>query len=297
MPDQFGPDRPGGTGRPQTGGPQAGGQGGRPAQVLHLSEHAASHPGRVLAGLRAYWQGLRGGRVVPDRVDVTVAGLGQALDYAFILERIAPGAARLRLAGRHLIDLMGMEVRGMPVAALFAPPSRGRLSDVLEGMFQTPQLVDLTLFSAADYGNPPLHGRLLLLPLKSDLGDVTRALGCLVTQTRIGRAPRRFDLTGERITPVIDSVATPPGPAASDLPRGRLRKHLHQRDADLRDAAARLPDNPDRRANQAPTGDDWLAMLRTDARPTYPEAGDQPPTPPAAHQRGVPWLRLVVDNG
>ncbi len=34
------------------------------------------------------------------------------------------GAGRLRLAGRHLIDLMGMEVRGMPVCAFLNTSSR-----------------------------------------------------------------------------------------------------------------------------------------------------------------------------
>ena len=72
-------------------------------------------PVRILADLRSYWDSLRKGRAVPDRADVEPKGIRRALDYAFILERIAPGAARFRLAGRHLVDLMGMEVRGMPV--------------------------------------------------------------------------------------------------------------------------------------------------------------------------------------
>ena len=35
---------------------------------------------------------------------------------------------------------------------------------------------------------------MLLLPLKSDLGDVSRVLGCLVVQGEVGQTPRRFDL-------------------------------------------------------------------------------------------------------
>lgn len=159
---------------------------------------------RILGGLRAHWFALRAGRLVPDRVDIGAPGLGAALDHAFILERIAPGAARLRLAGRHLIDLMGMEVRGMPFCALFNPPSRGRVSDVLESVFRGPQLAALQLGApAVAPGGREGGGRMLLMPLKSDLGDVTRALGCLVADAGPGRAPCRFTLTGEAFEPLL----------------------------------------------------------------------------------------------
>ncbi|MEM1421046.1 MAG: PAS domain-containing protein, partial [Pseudomonadota bacterium] len=58
------------------------------------------HPGLSL--VEAYWEGLRAGRLVPRRADVDPRGIDQALEYSFILERIAPGMARFRLAGMHL---------------------------------------------------------------------------------------------------------------------------------------------------------------------------------------------------
>lgn len=185
-------------------------------RILRLSDFGARHPGRILADLRNYWDGLRHGRAVPCRSDITPLGLGGALDHAFILERVGAGGARFRLAGRHLVDLLGMEVRGMPLCALMHPGSRGRLSDVLEAVFQGPQIAEVDLVSPGSYGCPELSAKLLLLPLRSDLGDVTRALGCLVTQGEIGAAPRRFDLVGERADPVIPGgrVLTPSPSAA-----------------------------------------------------------------------------------
>ena len=176
--------------------------GGAP-RVLHLPDFDRQSPARVLAGLRGYWDSLRQGRAIPSRQDVSPLGLRHALDYAFILERIAPGAARFRLAGRHLIDLMGMEVRGMPLCAVMQPGSRGRISDVLETVFQGPQIAELTLHSPTAYGRAGLDGKMLLLPLRSDLGDVNRALGCLVTEGTLGMTPRRFDLLSDRADPVI----------------------------------------------------------------------------------------------
>lgn len=172
-------------------------------KLLQLADYEAVHPDRIVGELRGYWEGLRQGRAIPARADVEPRGIRRALDYAFILERIAPGAARFRLAGRHLIDLMGMEVRGMPLCAFMNTSSRGRLSDVLESVFRGPQIAEVQLDSPASYGRPGLTGRMIFLPLRSDLGDVTRALGCLVAEGEIGQGPRRFDLVSDEVFPVI----------------------------------------------------------------------------------------------
>lgn len=188
-------------------GPEDGGA--APAStVVRLFDLDPRNPGRVVAEMRAYWQGLRRGRAIPTRADIEPAGMRRSLDFAFILERIAPGAARFRLAGRHLIDVMGMEVRGMPICSFFNPAARGNLSDLLETVFQGPQMLELTLSSPGDYGRPALGGRMLLLPLRSDLGDVTRALGFLIVEGEIGRAPRRFDIEAHAVEPVIPGART-----------------------------------------------------------------------------------------
>ena len=185
-------------------------------RVVQLADFDPVQPARIIADLRDYWQSLRKGRAIPARADVEPRGMRRALDHAFVLERIAPGAARFRVAGRHLIDLMGMEVRGMPLCAVLNPSSRGRLSDVLETVFRGPQIAELTLESPAGYGRPLLAGRMLLLPLRSDLGDVTRALGCLASEGDIGINPRRFDLTGDKVFPVIEGAKVlEPSPSAS----------------------------------------------------------------------------------
>lgn len=207
-----------------------------PERVLRLSDFGPPQPARVLAEMRAYWTSLRQGRAIPARGDVTPLGLRSTLDFAFILERIGPGAARFRLAGRHMIDLLGMEARGMPLCAVMNPGFRGRLSDILETVFQGPQIVEADLVSPASYGRPELTARLLLLPLRSDLGDVTRALGCLASAGEVGAAPRRFDLIADRAVPVIEGgqvlapspsahgMAEPPAPWRPAAPRSPVRE-------------------------------------------------------------------------
>jgi hypothetical protein len=190
-------------------------------QILHMRDYDACNPDRILRELREYWNSLRQGRAVPARTDVDPRGIARSLDYAFVLERIAPGAGRLRLAGRHLIDLMGMEVRGMPVCAFLNTNSRGRFSDVLESVFKAPQIAHLTLAAKSGYARPDLTAQMLLLPLRSDLGDVTRALGCLVAVGDTGVAPRRFDLVGDEVMPVIEGGATiSPSPSTIGFAEG-----------------------------------------------------------------------------
>lgn len=154
----------------------------------------------ALEGFIAYWQQMRRGADVPRRSDIDPRGIEALLPNAFIAERIAPGLARLRIAGSHLTDLMGMEVRGMPVSAFFAPDGRDALAHHLVRVFDQPAMMRLALSSPGRPAAPGLTGEMVMLPLRSDLGDISRALGCLVTAGDLGRGPRRFQITQADIT-------------------------------------------------------------------------------------------------
>lgn len=189
-------------------------------KVVTLGRQPVGHGRRISNALRAYWEGLRRGRLVPNRSDIDPRGIDSGLEYAFIIERVAPGMGRFRLAGMHLNDLMGMEVRGMPLTALFAPAGRKRVAEVTEAVFTGPAVAELELVAETGIGKPPLKARLLILPLKSDLGDVNRALGCLIAEgDEIGRTPRRFDVAAAQITPIVQGAPTPaelPQPVSVD---------------------------------------------------------------------------------
>lgn len=187
------------------------------ADVLPLA-NARPVPSRtIMSDLRVYWDSLRQGQAIPMRSDIQPSGIGSALDHAFILQRIGPGSARFRLAGRHLIDVMGMEVRGMPFSSIIAPASRGNLTDVLETVFSAPQIAHFDLQSGSDRGMTPLTAQLLLLPLRSDLGDVTRALGCLITKGPIGPPPHRFEIVSFKLEPVNQGLPIQsPSPSRAD---------------------------------------------------------------------------------
>lgn len=205
------------------------------------------HP--AIAQIDAYWEALRGDRQVPLRAEVDPRGIDQALENAFILERIAPKVARFRLAGMHLNELMGMEVRGMPVTSLFEPGDRAAVTTMLEHVFEEPAKARLRLNPAPGaWSQAGPAGELLLLPLRSDLGDISRALGCLVTDgTPVGRAPHRFSIAAQDVRPLGGTVrsvwpADYPKPEMSDThDAAALHEDAAAFDADERGAATRAP--------------------------------------------------------
>lgn len=148
----------------------------------------------AISQVEGYWHGLfdQEGHI-PARTAVDPRGIEQVLEFAMILERIAPGIARIRLAGAHLTDLMGMEVRGMPLTAFFVPDVRGAITDAIEAVCLRNRIVDIDLRSNGGSGRALLEGRLFLAPLLDERGNCNRILACLQTKGQIGRTPRRFD--------------------------------------------------------------------------------------------------------
>ncbi len=174
--------------------------------------------GRSLSPIRqaeAYWTALLTGDGVPMRSQIDPRGLENILQYTFILERIAPGLARFRLAGSHLNQLAGMEVRGMPLTAFFEPSARSEVKDALEQVFASPAIAELGLNSSGKLGRTRLQARMILLPLKSDLGDVSRVLGVMIGDGAIGATPRRFAIEDIRTKPVAD-LHTPANPRSTE---------------------------------------------------------------------------------
>jgi hypothetical protein len=179
--------------------------------IVSLAEFRENVQHGALAQIESYWESLRKGRIMPSRSEIDPRGITSVLEHAFILERVARGVGRFRLAGIHLNDVMGMEVRGMPLTALILPESRDEMSAALSAVFDEPAIVRLTLGSDTGLGRSPMDARMLLLPLRSDLGDVSRVLGGFVTNGKIGRAPRRFGITAQSRRTLIgygDTVST-----------------------------------------------------------------------------------------
>lgn len=226
-------------------------------QMLGRGGGKDSTPGYApLHQVRAYWEGLRGTDLIPRRRLIEPHGLRDALAHVFLIERIAPGMARFRLAGTHLAQVMGMEIRGMPLSAILAPASRDGARVLVEAVFAGPSIVELALESERGLARQALQGRMILLPVGGDDDLCDRALGCLVTEGDVGRGPRRFAITRQRTETV--------------LPRAPMQAS-RQAPSFAEDARAFTPPAPPAPATQAaapaprpPRGKPQLRIVRND---------------------------------
>lgn len=189
------------------------------ARIVRLFAGPRPTTDPALDAFAAYWRGKCSGGDVPYRSQIDPRGIEALLADAFIVERIAPGLARLRIAGTHLSDLLGMDVRGMPLSAFFAPPDRDMLADRLVRLFDEPACLRFELSARSGLLTPGISATMLLLPLRSDLGDISRALGCLVTEGTPRRPPQRFAIDSCIATPILPTPAAHrPLPARSGAP-------------------------------------------------------------------------------
>ncbi len=152
------------------------------------------HDDPILQSLEEYWHTLRHAQQLPARTDIAPSKIDHALPHAFILQRVAPGTARFRVAGQRLHDLLKMDARGMPLSTLFMPEAREQVQTLLEAAFTTPAIIGIPLASAGSLLRPALKGTMLLLPLRDRDDNATRVLGALVTDHDGGTRPRRFEI-------------------------------------------------------------------------------------------------------
>lgn len=161
----------------------------------------------VLNNLRNYWESLRGGRVAPYRAELDPRKFEDALENMFILEQLNPTQLRVRLAGMALCEMMGMEVRGMPPEAFMAADNRADFAAHLNNVLNTPCVMEIDLIAHGNDGQTTT-GQMLLLPLRSDFGEVTRVLGCVLTQEQITSAPVHFSIESVRSFEIGTDQAT-----------------------------------------------------------------------------------------
>ena len=142
-----------------------------------------------------YWSDLRGGRTAPYKSEVTVQGIGRTLaSSTFVLEKLADGTRRFRLAGSGLYDVFGLELRGMSAHTMVELDGRERLDSLLDHCLSGPSVCVIDCQAQAPEG-AELSIEILLAPLRSDFDQLSRILGAVNVldqeDTRVEAAPRK----------------------------------------------------------------------------------------------------------
>ncbi|MBE2277567.1 MAG: PAS domain-containing protein [Rhodobacteraceae bacterium] len=191
--------------------------------------------------LRAYWEGLRPrAGDIPVRTAVDPRGLAPILDRTFLAESIAPGQLRLRIAGMVLNELGGAEMKGLPLSLLFRLDAHEVLAAACQQVLDSPAIVEVDVEAERGLTRPALSARLLLLPLLASDGARRLVLGCLATEGRLGRCPRRFAVSRVSATALILPERATAAPATGAAGAGAERKRPDSETAaeDMSHAAA-----------------------------------------------------------
>lgn len=168
----------------------------------------------MLSSLRTYWDRLRAGRIAPYRAEIDPRQFEQALENMFIIEKLAPDNMRIRLAGTKICEMMGMEVRGMQPSYLIDEPDRVRFDRLLNVVMSEPAVVELSLTAPNRAGT--YRASMLMMPLRSDFGDINRVIGCTSGDGEFFAPPLAFQIADVAVTPVE------PGPVHAAEPTRAL---------------------------------------------------------------------------
>jgi len=148
-----------------------------------------------IAQVESYWNTLKDPQALPPRHAIDPGEIAKSLPNAFILERVSDQNTRFRVAGSKVSDVLGMDLRGMPITSLIAPDDRTLFSEIVEDMFRMPASARLHLHWSKAETSAPI-GQLLILPLTDQNGKCARAIGCLEYKGRKPKHPNRFYLSG-----------------------------------------------------------------------------------------------------
>lgn len=128
-----------------------------------------------------YWNGLRGSRIAPQRLEIEPAHIAGILPLVFVLERMNFEAYRFRIAGTRLCEQFGCELRGHNFLGFWSPEDRFTLKRMLASISQE-GLAGLLELQASAPGKNPVPIEMLILPLTHAGEVIDRFIGSMSTE-------------------------------------------------------------------------------------------------------------------
>ena len=163
-------------------------------KIVYLFDRKESALPCPIAQLQSYWNVLSENGAPPNRADVDPRRIMNILPHFMLMERIAPGIVRIRVAGSDVSGAVGTDLRGMPLSALFDTEARRRLPNIIETTLNSGSRAKLHLRAKSGLLRRPVKARLSLLPLRGHTSEVTQLMGCLVFEGTPPAPPCRFEI-------------------------------------------------------------------------------------------------------
>lgn len=152
----------------------------------------------ILRAVELDWRKMCGNEVATAPTGIDPLRMDLALPHMFILQRTAPGAARVRVAGQKLHEMMALDPRGMSFSSFFSESARETALELVEATLTLPAIVRIPLTSPRSFGRKPVRGEALLLPMRDASGDLTRVMGVIATELPLRAKTCRWDIDAKR---------------------------------------------------------------------------------------------------
>ncbi len=132
-----------------------------------------------------YWNGLRGSRAAPQRLEIEPAHIAGILPRVFVLERMNFEMYRFRIAGTKLCEQFGLELRGRNLLDFWSAEDRFILKRKLATISQEGVAGLFELEALAPRKNPVLI-EMLILPLVNASEAIDRFIGSMSAEVEPG---------------------------------------------------------------------------------------------------------------
>ncbi len=136
--------------------------------VIELQRYRKVMKNPVLTELLNHWECSRAGCIAPLRSEIDPSEIENVLEHVFILEQVANGLHRFRIAGMRLTNFMGMKTRGMTATAIITEDNREIFKCILNCLFSEPEIIELHL-GTSPANQTDKGAEILLLPIKKTI--------------------------------------------------------------------------------------------------------------------------------
>jgi hypothetical protein len=130
-------------------------------------------------GLYRYWNTVRSGRRAPRRYEIEPAQIVPFLAETLILEQQDDNDCRVRVAGTHVNETLGVNLRGQTFYDLWSEPDQVVLRDNIRTITEHGSVGFFTFSAALGKDEPIAEFEMLLLPLTHLEDRIDRLLGCI----------------------------------------------------------------------------------------------------------------------
>ena len=177
--------------------------------VVPFKNYKREGDSETLREIERYWQQLRGSFLLPQSGNLKAEDLKPYLSNIFIADKIAPGLVQIKTAGTGISARLGMDLRGMPLSALFRAQARGSLASAVHATLDTPEVTRLTLHAATNPLMPAIAAKMLLLPLLDNQPEPNRIFGVLTCSCSRTNDRPRFEIAKTHSYPLDLTLDTP----------------------------------------------------------------------------------------